>query len=133
GTVLASAAGDALGSQYEFGPALTDDTPIDFGIGIFGHAAGEWTDDTSMAIPALRALAQEQSLNDPSTLAQIVSAWHAWSLTAPDVGAQTRSVLGALDDDHSEQDARMVAERVHRRTGRSGGNGSLMRTGPLAL
>src|SRR5690606_33359849 len=46
GAVLASAAGDALGSQYEFGPALPDDAPVTFGRGALGHGLGEWTDDT---------------------------------------------------------------------------------------
>ncbi|WP_441875302.1 hypothetical protein [Microbacterium gubbeenense] len=41
GAVLASAAGDALGSQYEFAPTLSDDTPVSFGRGTFGHAVGE--------------------------------------------------------------------------------------------
>jgi hypothetical protein len=39
GTVLASAAGDALGSQYEFGPALPNSMTPAFGVGYFGHAA----------------------------------------------------------------------------------------------
>jgi ADP-ribosylglycohydrolase len=133
GAVLASAAGDALGSQYEFGPARADDQPISFGVGYFGHARGEWTDDTSMAMPILQALTRGESLNDTSTLGRIVGEWREWSRTAPDVGVQTGSVLGALGGEHSEERARSVARSVHERSRRSGGNGSLMRTGPVAL
>ncbi len=133
GAVLASAAGDALGSQYEFGPALGDDHTIEFGVGCFGHARGEWTDDTSMAMPILQALARGDSLNDSETLEHIVGEWLEWSRTSRDVGAQTRTVLGALGGDYAETHARAISKAHHERSGRSGGNGSLMRTGPVAL
>ena len=143
GAVLASAAGDALGSQYEFGPALADDHPVEFGVGYFGHARGEWTDDTSMAMPILQVLARGEALNDTETLGRIVAEWRDWSRTAPDVGVQTGSVLGALDrgalgadetrGDCTEEHARSVSRSIHERTGKSAGNGSLMRTGPVAL
>ncbi len=102
GAVVASAAGDALGSAYEFGPGLGDDQLPVFGVGVFGHERGEWTDDTAMAMPILEALAHGDSLLDPRTLASIVSRWLEWSATAKDVGAQTRSVLGSLGGDCSE-------------------------------
>ncbi|GAA1849941.1 ADP-ribosylglycohydrolase family protein [Microbacterium koreense] len=62
GAVVGMAAGDALGSQYEFGPALADHIVPEFGVGVFGHEAGEWTDDTTMAMPILDALAQRAGL-----------------------------------------------------------------------
>jgi ADP-ribosyl-[dinitrogen reductase] hydrolase len=133
GAVLASAAGDALGSQYEFGPSLPDSLTPEFGVGCFGHALGEWTDDTSMGMPILRVLAEGGTLEQPASIVQIAAAWREWALTAKDVGAQTRGVLRRLDDDAGEDAARAVAEAAHNRTGRSGGNGSLMRTGPVAL
>lgn len=133
GAVLASAAGDALGSQYEFGPAHGDDFVPGFGIGVFGHAAGEWTDDTAMAMPILTALADGASLLDPAALEGIVTSWVEWSQTAKDVGTQTRSVLTRLHGDHSETASRRVSQALHERSGRSSGNGSLMRTGPVAL
>jgi ADP-ribosyl-[dinitrogen reductase] hydrolase len=133
GAVVASAAGDALGSQYEFGPSLNDDTAVEFGRGHFGHAVGEWTDDTSMAVPVLQALSRGDSLDDPATLSGIVEQWRVWAFDAPDVGTQTRAVLGLLGTEASEDAAVAASRAVHDRTGRSGGNGSLMRTGPLAL
>jgi ADP-ribosylglycohydrolase len=133
GSVLASAVGDALGSQYEFRTRLTDDERVEYGVGTFGHAVGEWTDDTSMAMPILRALAEGRSLDDPATLAGIVAAWREWMRTAKDVGIQTRSVLSQLSGRPDEDAARTAAESIHVRQGRSGGNGALMRTGPVAL
>ncbi len=133
GAIIASAAGDALGSAYEFGPGLSGTETPEFGRGVFGHAPGEWTDDTAMAMPILEALAGSRSLLDPATLATIVARWREWSVTAKDVGVQTRSVLGQLGDDCSEAVVREAAWAVHEESGRSAGNGSLMRTGPVAL
>ena len=133
GSVVASAAGDALGSQYEFGPSLADDVAIEFGVGRFGHARGEWTDDTSMAMPILQALARGDRLEAPEVLGGIVTEWREWSRTALDVGTQTRSVLGRLHGEITEDAAVTASRAVHDSSGRSGGNGSLMRTGPVAL
>lgn len=51
GALLGLAAGDALGATLEFCPRGTF-TPIDdiVGGGAFGLVAGQWTDDTSMAL-----------------------------------------------------------------------------------
>ncbi|SIT69085.1 ADP-ribosylglycohydrolase family protein [Microbacterium sp. RU33B] len=134
GSVLASAAGDALGSQYEFGPSLADDVVPEFGIGYFGHGVGEWTDDTSMAMPILHQLAEGHRLEDPVALAAIVEDWLQWSHTSRDVGAQTRALLGRLVVGAiTEESARAASESLHAQHGKSGGNGSLMRTGPVAL
>jgi ADP-ribosyl-[dinitrogen reductase] hydrolase len=133
GAVLASAAGDALGSQYEFGPALSNDKKIEFGVGRFGHAVGEWTDDTSMAIPLLLALARGESLTDSAVLGRVVAEWLEWSRTSKDVGVQTAQVLRGLRGVTTEDAARASALAEHERSGRSAGNGSLMRTGPIAL
>ncbi|WP_354002971.1 ADP-ribosylglycohydrolase family protein [Microbacterium elymi] len=94
--MLGSAAGDALGSRYEFGPALPDEVTPAFGRGVFGHDVGEWTDDTSMAMPILRVLADGRTLEDLAALNEIVASWCEWSRSAKDVGAQTRSILSAL-------------------------------------
>ncbi|MET3767467.1 hypothetical protein ABIB15_000129 [Marisediminicola sp. UYEF4] len=65
-------------------------------------------------------------------LDRIVDEWVDWARTATDVGIQTRRVLKAMAAP-TEAAARDVARAVHESSGRSGGNGSLMRTGPLAL
>ncbi|WP_139416163.1 ADP-ribosylglycohydrolase family protein [Agromyces laixinhei] len=131
GAVLGSAAGDALGAPYEFRPSVPDDVAIVMKAG-GPWQLGEWTDDTSMAIPVLRALARGASLDDEAVQGGIVAEWCDWARTAKDVGIQTRQVLGRATD-ASAAAARDAARAVHDATGRSAGNGSLMRTGPLAL
>ncbi|RKW69927.1 ADP-ribosylglycohydrolase family protein [Galactobacter caseinivorans] len=133
GALLATAAGDALGAGYEFGPPLDEGEAVFMkGGGAFDWESGEWTDDTSMLVPMARELAAGHRLEDEATLDAIVTAWIGWARTAPDVGAQTR---GVLTDAHTPtaRGARAAAIRLHERTGRSAGNGSLMRTAPVAL
>lgn len=135
GVVLGMAVGDALGAPFEFNPPIGPDAAVAmFGGGSFGWAPGEWTDDTSMAIPLVRVLADGGRLDNPDALARVVRDWREWALAAPDVGTQTRNVLGRLGPDATEADARAASEAVHdEHGGRSGGNGSLMRTAPVVL
>ncbi len=146
GAVLGSAAGDALGAGYEFGPPLDDRVTVQMsGGGMFRWAPGEWTDDTSMAVPILAALADGLDLAAEQTQDRIVAEWVGWARTAPDVGTQTREVFGTMSAAVAELGpgaaeptptaaaARVAARIVHDRHGRSAGNGSLMRTGPVAL
>jgi ADP-ribosylglycohydrolase len=133
GAVLGSAAGDALGAGYEFGPPVPEPTPILMqGGGSFGWRPGEWTDDTSMAVPILQAVARGDDTAAETTLDGFVAAWVQWAQTAPDVGIQTRSVLSGLEA-RTASASRAAARQVHESTGRSAGNGSLMRTAPLVL
>ncbi len=67
---------------------------------------------------------------------RIVARWAHWSRTAADVGVQTRQVLGYVPDDviaGSAGVARAASAALHERTGQTAGNGSLMRTAPVAL
>jgi ADP-ribosylglycohydrolase len=133
GAMVGAAAGDALGAGYEFGPPLPDNRAVEMiGGGSFGWEPGEWTDDTSMAIPILRALAAGHTLEVETTLDGVVAEWVGWSRTAKDVGAQTASVLGELAVPTAKA-ARAASRGLHERTGRSAGNGSLMRTAPVPL
>ncbi|WOO82097.1 ADP-ribosyl-[dinitrogen reductase] glycohydrolase [Vanrija pseudolonga] len=152
GAVLGSAAGDALGASYEFQPAVLPPTPIAWRAGGAGPwERGEWTDDTAMAIPLLDELAAGADLRTDAALGRVVLRWLDWSKGAKDVGIQTRRVFGALErqlerqsfgagaDDttadtaHVARLCKVAAGQIHDVTGRSGGNGSLMRTGPVAL
>jgi ADP-ribosyl-[dinitrogen reductase] hydrolase len=145
GVLVALAAGDALGAGYEFGAPLPDGADVTMkGGGPFGFAPAEWTDDTSMAIPIAQALVDAGSDADspsPAALTAIVRAWTAWAAEAKDVGAQTSAVIAAARRLASEAgrskvraaDFSAAAADFHARTGRSAGNGSLMRTAPLAL
>ncbi|EYR64552.1 crystallin [Actinotalea ferrariae CF5-4] len=138
GVLMGMACGDALGAPYEFGPALPDDAPVGMvGGGAFGWAPGEWTDDTQMAVVLLeaaeRAVSLDRSLLD--LLDDVALGWVAWAGSAKDVGAQTRAVLSAAARPGQPTAARLTAAATahHERSGRSGGNGSLMRTAPVAL
>lgn len=134
GVLLATAAGDALGAPYEFGPARGPELEVDMvGGGIW--KPGEWTDDTAMAIAIAEIAATGADLRDEAAQDKIVARWHEWSLRAKDVGVQTRGVLSAVAraDDISAARARTEAAALHERTGRTAGNGSLMRTAPVAL
>jgi ADP-ribosyl-[dinitrogen reductase] hydrolase len=134
GVLLASAAGDALGAPYEFGPPRGPELDVEMAGG-GGWDIGEWTDDTAMAIAIAEVAATGADLRDTSAQDAIVARWYEWSLDAKDVGIQTRSVLRAAhrDGDITAERARAKSAKLHERTGRSGGNGSLMRTAPVAL
>lgn len=96
GVLLATAAGDALGAGYEFGPPLPESTPVTMiGGGTFGWAPGEWTDDTSMALVIAQAAATGTDLRGQPAQDKIAAGWAQWAQTAPDVGIQTRAVLAA--------------------------------------
>ncbi|MCB5274747.1 hypothetical protein BJG92_02284 [Arthrobacter sp. SO5] len=145
GVLTALAAGDALGAGYEFGAPLPDGAEVTMkGGGPFGFAPAEWTDDTSMAVPIAQALleaASDAGSSSPAALTIVVRSWTAWATEAKDVGAQTSAVIAAARrlasaDGRSKvsaDDFSTAAADFHARTGRSAGNGSLMRTAPLAL
>jgi len=134
GALLGTAAGDALGAPYEFQPARGPELPVEM-VGGGPWEPGEWTDDTDMAIAIAEVAATGADLRDPSAQDSIVARWHEWSLRAKDVGIQTRQVLttAARGGEASAARARASSEALHRRTGRTAGNGSLMRTAPVAL
>jgi ADP-ribosylglycohydrolase/protein-tyrosine phosphatase len=134
GVLLAMAAGDALGAPYEFGPARGPD----LGVAMVGGGiweAGEWTDDTAMAIAIAEVAATGADLRDASAQDAIVARWREWSHDAKDIGIQTGSVLraAARDGDITAERARAESAKLHERSGRTAGNGSLMRTAPVAL
>ncbi len=135
GALLGTAAGDALGAPYEFGPPLGSELEVAMvGGGSFGWEPGEFTDDTSMAIAIAEVAATGTDLREEDALDTLVRRWHEWSQHAKDVGVQTRSVLSrAGRHGISAQTARAESAALHKVTGRTAGNGSLMRTAPLAL
>jgi ADP-ribosylglycohydrolase len=97
------------------------------GGGLGGWEPGEWTDDTQMAI-----CIAEETATGTVDLSRVAGRFLEWFRSGPvDVGVQTGSVLS-----HSA-DAAGVAVSATNYFGshpdRSAGNGSLMRTAPLAL
>lgn len=129
GVLLGTAAGDALGAPYEFQPPRGPELTVEMGGG-GPWAPGEWTDDTAMAIVIAEVAGTD--LRGQAAQDAIVARWYEWSRGAKDVGIQTRSVLSRCGG-RSAAEARAAAEALHRQSGRSGGNGSLMRTAPVAL
>ena len=127
GVLLGTAAGDALGAVYEFGPPRGPELEVAMvGGGSFGWEPGEWTDDTSMAIAIAEVAAYGANLHEERALDDLVQRWHEWSQHAKDVGVQTRSVLSrAGRNGISAQTARTESAALHQLTGRTAGNGSL--------
>lgn len=142
GVLLGMACGDALGAPFEFGPPLGAEVPVAMtGGGHFNWEPGEWTDDTSMAITIAEVTATGADLRSDEARDQIAARWAGWAATAKDVGNQTKAVLSAATRSaHSRGEAEPTAADLvsasaehDARQGRSGGNGSLMRTAPVAL
>ncbi|GAA4398946.1 ADP-ribosylglycohydrolase family protein [Tsukamurella soli] len=132
GVLVATAAGDALGAGYEFTTPAAGEEITMCGGGPFGFAPGEWTDDTAMAVGVAEG-AVAGDLRTPAGLDVVAAGFLRWYGGGPkDVGNQTRRVLGGRVDDTGSGLARAAAE-LHEQTGHTGGNGSLMRTAPVAL
>jgi ADP-ribosylglycohydrolase len=126
GVTLASAAGDALGAGYEFDPVGPPE-PGMVGGGHLGWEPGEWTDDTQVAL----CVAEEAATGalDPAAVGSRFLDWYGGR--PRDVGNQTRTVLSTT---RSSQELPLTAAKYFRtHPGKAAGNGSLMRTGPVAL
>jgi ADP-ribosyl-[dinitrogen reductase] hydrolase len=130
GVLLGQAAGDALGSPYEFRepPAYGQ---ARFGVGTFGFGPGEYTDDSQQAVCV--AVAR----SEPLAVAAGLLSWYAGN--PRDVGNQTAAVLSRVKTPRGmAQVSKAYARRqaampkpAHWDPGT--GNGSLMRTGPVCL
>ncbi|GAB2855016.1 ADP-ribosylglycohydrolase family protein [Nocardioides pacificus] len=134
GALLASAVGDALGAGYEFGSAPYEGWPAMIGGGLGGFAPGEWTDDTAQAVAIARVAATGADLRSEEALDAIAQGFADWYAGhPPDVGIQTSQVLWAAGPTPTGVEMTAAASELHARSGRSAGNGSLMRTAPVAL
>jgi ADP-ribosyl-[dinitrogen reductase] hydrolase len=127
GTLLGLATGDALGAGYEFGRPPPPGEAEMIGGGLGGWDRGEWTDDTQMAICIAKVAATGHL-----TAETVGQEFLAWYRDGPaDVGNQTRAVLSCAA---SAADLPGYAAGYYRaRPSHSAGNGSLMRTAPVAL
>ncbi|WP_205261337.1 ADP-ribosylglycohydrolase family protein [Nakamurella leprariae] len=141
GAVLGGATGDALGVPYEYGSRPLETPARMLGGGLGNYAPGQWSDDTEMATCILRVAATGADLRTAESLDRIAELFLEWAATDPaDIGIHTRDLLGeALVERARRPDeptgallTRLSTER-HARTGRTAGNGSLMRTAPVAL
>jgi ADP-ribosyl-[dinitrogen reductase] hydrolase len=136
GVLVGQAAGDALGVPYEFGSRSLHGEPQMLGGGLGGIAPGEWSDDTEMAICIAGVAATGADLRTEQAQEHIAQNFLRWyDDNPPDIGVQTRTVLSTAKRRGGSAAAAMreASRELHERTGRSAGNGSLMRTGPVAL
>lgn len=135
GALLGLAVGDALGTTYEFRtleqpayPALATAPATDVvGGGPFRLVAGQVTDDTQLAVCLARSLA-ECGRFDPADVAR---RYVAWIDEAFDVGRQTLGAIDQLREGASYASAGLSVWRAWER--KPAGNGSLMRTAPIAV
>ena len=107
GVLLGTAAGDALGAAYEFGPPRGPELEVAMvGGGSFGWEPGEWTDDTSMAIAIAEVAASGADLRDEKALDAIV--------TAGTSGRQQPKMLACKPVPSSEPQAGWASQRSDR-------------------
>ncbi len=130
GAFLGLALGDAVGTTLEFAardskPLLTDMV----GGGPFGLKAGEWTDDTAMAMALADSLACCQDLDEQDVLRRFSDWWRngTYSCTGHcfDIGITTAQAIAKWEKtkaDHCGSTDPLAA-----------GNGSLMRLAPIPI
>lgn len=130
GALLGLACGDAIGTTVEFSPRgsfanVTDMT----GGGPFGLKAGQWTDDTSMALCLAESLLTKGGFDPADQMNRYLNWWHWGYLSATgacfDIGMTVQDAL-----------SRFAASGIALSGStdpRSAGNGSLMRLAPVVL
>ncbi len=130
GALIGLALGDALGTTLEFERRDTQPEVTDIvGGGPFGLAAGEWTDDTSMALCLADSLLAAGGL-DVRDLIERFCRWHEHGYNSAtgecfDIGGATAAALSSF---------RATGEPLSGSTDpHSAGNGSLMRLSPVAI
>lgn len=130
GALLGLAAGDALGTTLEFTrPGAFD--PIDdmVGGGPFRLRAGQWTDDTSMALCLAESLIECNGFDPADQMCRYVRWWHEGYLSSTgacfDIGNTVRTALACF-----EQTGKPYAGSTDPM---AAGNGSLMRLAPVPL
>ncbi len=135
GVVLASAAGDALGAGYEFKPGWSGaPEPAMIGGGLGNFEPGEWTDDTTMAWAILEPASRGLDLRTCEGLTAVARNFITWARSGPaDIGVQTSRLLSGLGADTPCDVLLERSRALHEQSGRTAGNGSLMRTGVVAL
>jgi ADP-ribosylglycohydrolase len=138
GCLVGLAYGDALGVPYEAGVRPLDGTPHLLGGGLGNYEPGEWSDDTQMAICIAQAALDVGPADLPTEagLDAVAERFEDWYAGRPaDIGIQTARVLRDAELLTGRPAARLraAARALHERSGRTAGNGALMRTAPVAL
>lgn len=135
GALVGQACGDALGVPYEFAaPPVHEPEMIGGGLG--PYAPGEWSDDTQMAVCIARVSATGADLTSAPALDRVAGAFEEWLAEgATDVGVQTGTLLREVADLTGPRGEvlRTASRILHEHSGRSAGNGALMRTSIVGL
>ena len=130
GCLLGLAAGDALGTTLEFERPGTF-RPIDdmIGGGPFGLQAGQWTDDTSMALCLATSLIEQRGFDPADQMQRYLRWWHDGYLSSVgycfDIGQTVGDALRRFQDTGEPNSGSTRAM--------SAGNGSLMRLAPVPM
>lgn len=130
GALVGLAAGDAVGTTVEFKPRGSFSPLTDMvGGGPFRLAAGEWTDDTAMALCLAESLLDRRG-HDPADQMRRYVRWYregylASNGTCFDIGITTRNQLARFERSGDPHDPHVDES--------SAANGSLMRLAPVAI
>jgi ADP-ribosyl-[dinitrogen reductase] hydrolase len=130
GSLLALAAGDAVGTTLEFQPPGSFKPISDMvGRGPFRLQPGQWTDDTSMALCLAESLIECQGFDPTDQMRRYVRWWHEGYLSSTgrcfDIGGTTRAALSRFEETQEPYCGSTDP--------RSAGNGSIMRLAPVPL
>lgn len=130
GCLLGLAAGDAVGTTLEFKPRGSFTPIIDMdGGGPFNLEAGQWTDDTSMALCLAHSLVYRKKFNAEDQMNRYCNWWQLGYMSSTgdcfDIGMTVVTALrGYLESKDPFQGS---VDPL------SAGNGSLMRLAPIAM
>jgi len=130
GALLGLAAGDAVGTTVEFSPPGSFVPLADMvGGGPFRLAAGQWTDDTSMALCLAESLVDRGGHDPADQMSRYVRWWREGYCSATgrcfDIGITTRTQLERFLRTGEPHDPDVDDEAA--------ANGSLMRLAPVAI
>lgn len=130
GCLTGLAIGDALGTTAEFSPrgSFPELTTI-VGGGIFNLKAGQWTDDTSMALCLAESLIACNGFDAHHQMTKYLSWWKCGHLSSTgrcfDIGNTVRKALSSF-----EKNGNPYSDSTNLL---SAGNGSLMRLAPIVI
>ena len=130
GALLGLACGDAIGTTVEFSPRGSFSNVTDMtGGGPFGLKAGQWTDDTSMALCLAESLLTKGGFDPMDQMYRYLNWWKWGYLSSTgacfDIGMTVQDALSRF-----ASSGVAFSGSTHPR---SAGNGSLMRLAPVVL
>lgn len=130
GALVGLACGDAVGTTVEFSPRGSFQPVTDMvGGGPFGLQAGQWTDDTSMALCLAESLLSKGGFDAADQMGRYLNWWHWGYLSATgqcfDIGMTVKAALRTF-----EATKQPFAGSEDPDTA---GNGALMRLAPVVL